>query len=134
MNICDPEIHEDIEYFRKFLFSELETEIKNRNLSDLKVDEVQLVLEPKLDEFGVMCCYYFVNSTARSLFWLDEWDGYDVFKDCKGILSPPHKGKLQRCLPWWDFRRTFEFIRACYPNTVLVCRIRESFFVRQWCS
>lgn len=94
VNICDEEIHEDIEYFRTFLFSELETEIKKRDLTEsLKVDKVQLVLEPKRDEFGVMCCYYFVNPPTRSLFWLDEWDGYEIFKDCRGILSSPHKGE-----------------------------------------
>ena len=78
------------------MISELKTEIKCRNLSEsLKVDEVQLVLEPKLDEGGVMCCYYFVNPPTRSLFWLDEWEGDEIFQECKGTLSSPHKGKFR---------------------------------------
>ena len=101
MDVCDEDILDDIEYFRTFLFSELESEIKKRNLSEhLKVDEVQLVLEPKLDDHGLMCCYYFVNPRTRSLFWLDEWEGYTIFKDCRGFLSLPHKGKLQAAGPW----------------------------------
>ena len=95
VNILCDEIHEDIEYSRTFLFSALETEIKKRDLSELKVDEVQLVLEPMLDERGVMVCYYFVNPRTRSLFWLDDWEGREIFKDCRGVLSYPHKGKLQ---------------------------------------
>ncbi|KAG8216853.1 hypothetical protein J3R82DRAFT_7116 [Butyriboletus roseoflavus] len=93
LDVCDEEIHRDIEYFRRFLFSELETEIENRNVSEyLKVDELQLVLEPKVDEEGVMCCYYFVNPRARSLFWLDEWDGRGIIGGCRGSLSLRHKG------------------------------------------
>ncbi|KAG8216854.1 hypothetical protein J3R82DRAFT_7117 [Butyriboletus roseoflavus] len=93
LNVRDEEIHTDVEYFRRFLFSELETEIMNRNLCEyLKVCEVQLVLEPKVDGEGVMCCYYFVNPRARSLFWLDKWDGDEIFEDCRGSLSLPHKG------------------------------------------
>lgn len=90
----------DIDYFRCFLFSELETEIENRNLSEyLQVDEVQLVLEPKVDKHGLMCCYYFVNPRARSVFWLDEWDGRGIIGDCKGSLSDRHKGKPQAAGP-----------------------------------
>ncbi|KAH0826608.1 hypothetical protein J3R83DRAFT_4972 [Lanmaoa asiatica] len=111
VNMCDGVIHDDIESFRTYLFSELETEIRNRNLSEfLKVDEVQLVLEPKLDELGLMCCYYFVNSRTRSLFWLNEWDGYEIFEDCRGILSPPHKGKLQATGPGGLIKQHFEFL------------------------
>ena len=95
MDVCDEEIRGDTEYFSKYLFSQLETEIENRNLSELNVDEVQLVLEPKLDERGlVTCCYYFVNPQTRKLFWLNEWKGDSIFKGSKGLLSLPHKGKL----------------------------------------
>ena len=90
--MCDSDVYGDIEYFRIFLFRELTAEIKNRNLSgSLNVGEVELVLEPKLDELGIICCYYFVNPPARSVFWLGEWE---VFQGCKGTLSTPHKGKL----------------------------------------
>ena len=121
MNICDEEIKGDIEYFRTFLFSELETEIKDRDLFEsLKVDEVQLVLEPKLVGSDVICCYYFVNPRTRSLFWLDEWDGYEIFKDCRGILSPPHKGKPQATSSGGLTKR-FESIRFGCPSRLLVC-------------
>ncbi|KAF8556016.1 hypothetical protein OG21DRAFT_1521338 [Imleria badia] len=70
VNICDEDIYNDIKYFRTFLFSLLKTEIKKRNPSDsLKLDEVQLVLEAKLD------------------------------KDCRGALLLLHKGRLQATGP-----------------------------------
>ena len=77
----------------------------NRNLSELlKVDEVQLVLEPTVDELDglVKCRYYFVHPRTRSLFWLDEWEGDSIFKDSKGMLSLPHKGKLPAPGPGGD--------------------------------
>ncbi|KAG9313443.1 hypothetical protein JVU11DRAFT_5765 [Chiua virens] len=110
VDICDPEIHEDIEYFRIFLFTELQAEIKNRNLSEsLDIDQVQLVLEPKVDDLGAMCCYYFVNPRTRCLFWLDEWEAYEVFKDCRGRLSVPHKGLAIQAQYWshWDLYPNF---------------------------
>lgn len=104
MDVRDQDIRDDIEYFRDYLYSELETETTNRNLSEcLKVDEVQLVLEPMVDELGsVACYYYFVNPRNRSIFWLNEWEGESIFKYSKGILSPPHKGKLQAAGPGGD--------------------------------
>ncbi|KAF9234258.1 hypothetical protein BU15DRAFT_65867 [Melanogaster broomeanus] len=48
VNIRNGDICEDIEYFRDFLFSELQDEIRNRDMSgSLDIDEVQLVMEPK---------------------------------------------------------------------------------------
>ncbi|KAG9313444.1 hypothetical protein JVU11DRAFT_5766 [Chiua virens] len=113
VDICDDEIHEDIEYFRTFLFTELQAEIKNRNFTEsLDINQVQLVLEPKQDETGLMCCYYFVNPRARSLFWLDEWEAYEIFKDCKGNLSTPHKGLAIQAQYWshWDLYPNFSKI------------------------
>ncbi|KAF9225844.1 hypothetical protein BS17DRAFT_729968 [Gyrodon lividus] len=105
VNICNEEILEDIEYFRDFLFAELKVEIEARGLSEsLKTDEVQLVLEPKADEMGVLCCYYFVNPGSRSLLWLDDWEGYEIFSDCRGALTLPHKGLGIQSHYWrhWD--------------------------------
>ncbi|KAF8438114.1 hypothetical protein L210DRAFT_866764 [Boletus edulis BED1] len=110
VNLCDEDIYADIEHFRTFLFSELKDEIKKGNLSEfLQVNEVQLVLEPKLDDKGLMCCYYFVNPRTRSLFWLDAWDGYEIFKDCRGDLSLPHKGLGVEAHYWshWDLYPNF---------------------------
>ncbi|KIJ05884.1 hypothetical protein PAXINDRAFT_103598 [Paxillus involutus ATCC 200175] len=54
VNMCNKDICEDIEDFKHFLFSELQDEIEKRGLSwSLKHDEVQLVLEPRVDECGV---------------------------------------------------------------------------------
>ncbi|KAF9237091.1 hypothetical protein BU15DRAFT_76324 [Melanogaster broomeanus] len=93
VDVYNEEIRADIEYFRDFLFSELRVEIVNRGLSEsLTIDDVQLVLEPKIDLEGIVCCYYFVNPRSRSLFWLDEWEGDEIFCDCRGALSLPHKG------------------------------------------
>ncbi|KIJ11205.1 hypothetical protein PAXINDRAFT_15928 [Paxillus involutus ATCC 200175] len=51
VNVCNEDICEDIEYFKGFLFSELQDEIEKGDLSgSLKHDEVQLVLEPRVDE------------------------------------------------------------------------------------
>ncbi|KAF9237365.1 hypothetical protein BU15DRAFT_48882, partial [Melanogaster broomeanus] len=103
VNICNEEIFGDIEYFRDFLFSELQGEIHNRNLSgSLNIDEVQLVVEPKGDHQGVICCYYFVNPSSRSLFWLDDWQGDEIFRDCRGSrLRYPSYQKLMYALSCW---------------------------------
>ena len=85
----------DVEYFSEFLWAELQYEIKNMNLEDpFDFNQVQLVLEPRADNDGVICCYYFVNPAGRSLFWLDEWkDASGLFNACKGVDSLSHKGK-----------------------------------------
>jgi len=133
VNILCDEIHEDIEYSRTFLFSALETEIKKRDLSELKVDEVQLVLEPMLDERGVMVCYYFVNPRTRSLFWLDDWEGREIFKDCRGVLSYPHKGLAIQAHYWrhWDLYPNFcevtQELKDEVMDTILHATCGESF-------
>ncbi|KAF9223223.1 hypothetical protein BS17DRAFT_781512 [Gyrodon lividus] len=105
VNICKEDVLKDVEGFKDLLFAELHNEIESRKLSEsLNVDEVHLVLEPKTDDVGVMCCYYFVNPRSRTLFWLDDWDGYEIFSDCKGVLSVPHKGLGVQSHYWkhWD--------------------------------
>lgn len=101
MDICDEDIYADIECFRKFLISELRNECVKGNLPGHLVDEVQLVLEPKSDQVGVICCYYFVSASNRSLFWLDEWDGTEILSSCRGDLSLRHKGKYGT-VTWGD--------------------------------
>ncbi|KAF8842886.1 hypothetical protein BDN67DRAFT_925280 [Paxillus ammoniavirescens] len=108
-------ILEDIEYFRRFLFSELRDEIEKRDLSmSLNCDELQLVLEPMLDGDDLLCGYYFVNPGRRSLFWLDDWDGEEIFRDCRGDLSLHHKGLAIQSHYWrhWDL----------FPN---LCKITQ---------
>ena len=128
--MCDEDIQRDIEYYRTYLFSQLEIEIRKRNLAEsLQVDEVQLVLEPKNNGGSLVCCYYFVSPRTRSLFWLDTWEAESIFKDCRGILSPSHKGKFQAAGPGTLIER-FESIRFSYPSRLLVCHIRELCAVR----
>ena len=94
MDVCQPEIRDDIEYFRTFLISELQKECEVRGIPDHLVHEAQLVLEPKVDKDGaLLCCYYFASAEHRSLFWLDGWDGSSIFSDCEGNLSLRHKGR-----------------------------------------
>ena len=93
MDVCQPEIRDDIEYFRTFLISELQKECEVRGIPDHLVHEAQLVLEPKTDKDGVLCCYYFASAKYRSLFWLDEWDGSSIFSNHRGNLSLRHKGR-----------------------------------------
>ncbi|KIJ61555.1 hypothetical protein HYDPIDRAFT_96423, partial [Hydnomerulius pinastri MD-312] len=115
VNICDEDIFEDIEYYRDFLIKELSELIEMRNLSEsLDINEVQLVLEPQADDFGIVCHYYFVNPRSRTLFWTDEWDGECIFTDCRGILSAPHKGLAIQSHYWkhWDL----------FPN---LCKVTE---------
>ncbi|KAG9313442.1 hypothetical protein JVU11DRAFT_5764 [Chiua virens] len=115
VNICNAEIQEDVEYFRTFLFSELQAEIRKLNLSELlNIDEVQLVLEPRSNGIVVDCHYYFANPRTRSLFWLNGWEATDIFKGRRGNLSIPHKGLAIREQYWrhWNL----------YPN---FCEITE---------
>lgn len=100
MNIYDEEILVDVEYYNDFLWAELRYEVRERNISSLNLDTVQLVLEPRADNGSVLCCYYFVNPASRSLFWLEEWDASasSVFNACRGVDTLPHKGETR--LQW----------------------------------
>lgn len=95
MDIHDTDILNDIECFREFLWDRLHTEVERLGLVDsLKLDDVQLVLEPRVDDEGVLCCYYFANPAARALFWLDSWEAPGVLNSCLGVETVSHKGNL----------------------------------------
>lgn len=100
VNVIDVDIRRDVEYFSTILWGELSHEKEERQLQDLKLEEVQLVVEPRSDENGVLCCYYFVDCANRSLFWLDEWDAHDVFSPCKGVDTLSHKGLAVEAHYW----------------------------------
>lgn len=109
VDVNDEDIRGDVEYFSSFLWGELRHEVGERSLQDsLNLDEVQLVVEPRSDENGVLCCYYFVDPTNRSLFWLDEWEAHDVFSACKGVNTLSHKGLAIQAHYWghWDLYPT----------------------------
>jgi hypothetical protein len=90
MNICEPDICEDIEYYMNTLLDELRRTIEEGNLA-LNMEQVDLVVEPKT--FGgdsVICCYYFANHRDRCLFWLDDFNPRDIISECKGVQSLSH--------------------------------------------
>ncbi|KAG1862805.1 hypothetical protein DFJ58DRAFT_725284 [Suillus subalutaceus] len=89
MNVCEPDICDDIEYFMQYLLGELEQTIGEGGLSLMK--EVDLVVEPKcFDGESVVCCYYFANHRDRCLFWLDDFNPEHIISECKGIRSSSH--------------------------------------------
>jgi len=94
VDIHNEEILADVENFNKSLWGELRYEVNKKNLSSLNLDEVELVLEPRRDDYGVLLCgYYFVNPASRSLFWLDGWTASQVFESCRGVDTLSHKGE-----------------------------------------
>ncbi|KAG1869998.1 hypothetical protein F4604DRAFT_876837 [Suillus subluteus] len=104
MNVCEPDICDDIEYFMQYLLDELEQAIGEGGLSLMK--EVDLVVEPKcFDGESVVCCYYFANHRDRCLFWLDDFNPEHIISECKGIRSSSHLWFAIEAQYWrhWDY-------------------------------
>ncbi|KAI6116134.1 hypothetical protein F5141DRAFT_648567 [Pisolithus sp. B1] len=110
VNVVDEDVRKDVEYFSTFLWSELNHEIgvEVGRFPDFNLEKVRLVVEPRSDENGVLCCYYFVDHANRSLFWLDEWDAPGVFSACKGVETLSHRGLAIQAHYWghWDLYPT----------------------------
>ncbi|KAH7909165.1 hypothetical protein BJ138DRAFT_1200448 [Hygrophoropsis aurantiaca] len=121
VDICDPEILQDIEDFADTLHESLRLFIAEKALS-LNLDEVELVLEPTEDEFGTLCCYYFVNHRARCLFWLQDYDADVILIDCKGVTSLSHKRFAIEAQYWkhWDY-----FPNMCPLTQKIVDELRD---------
>lgn len=105
MNICEPDICDDIEYYMQYLLGELQRTIEEGNLT-LNMEQVDLVVEPKT--FGgdlVICCYYFANHRDRCLFWLDDFNPKDIISECKGVQSLSHIRLAIEAQYWrhWDY-------------------------------
>ncbi|KAG1763483.1 hypothetical protein EDD22DRAFT_501793 [Suillus occidentalis] len=105
MNICEPDICDDIEYYKQYLLDELRRTIEEGNLT-LNMEQVDLVVEPKT--FGgdlVICCYYFANHRDRCLFWLDDFNPKDIISECKGVQSLSHIRLAIEAQYWrhWDY-------------------------------
>lgn len=83
----------DIEQFQRTLYDELRRAIFDRMI-DLELDDVELVLEPRADDYGVLCSYYFVHRRKRCLFWLEVFDARSILGDCKGVKALSHKRSL----------------------------------------
>lgn len=74
----------------RYLLEELQRVVDDGNL-DLDIQQVDLVLEPKVsDGDSIVCCYYFANHRDRCLFWFDDFNAKDVLKDCIGVRSLSH--------------------------------------------
>lgn len=56
--------------------------------------DVDLVLE--LTDVGnpITSGYYFVHHENKCLFWLQEFDGTAIFRECGGVTKIPHKRQL----------------------------------------
>jgi len=94
MNICDKEICDDIEYYMEYLLEELGRVVNDEKL-ELDMQQVDLVIEPKVfDNDSVVCCYYFANHRDRCLFWLDDYDARKILFDCSGVESLSHIRRL----------------------------------------
>ncbi|KIJ61590.1 hypothetical protein HYDPIDRAFT_31195 [Hydnomerulius pinastri MD-312] len=105
VDICDHTIFADIEQFQSFLYGELRQAIADQRVN-LELEDVELVLEPKADDYGVLCSYYFVHSRKRCLFWLEEFDARSMLGDCKGVAALSHK-KLAVEAQYWKHRDLF---------------------------
>ncbi|KAF8842900.1 hypothetical protein BDN67DRAFT_1009364 [Paxillus ammoniavirescens] len=90
VDICHQAIITDIELFQTSLFGELQRAISDQRVN-LDLEDVELVLEPKADDYGVLCSYYFVHRHKRCLFWLEEFDARSILGDCKGVAALSHK-------------------------------------------
>ncbi|KAF9234246.1 hypothetical protein BU15DRAFT_10126, partial [Melanogaster broomeanus] len=105
VDICDQTIATDIELLQSSLFGELRQAIVDQRVN-LDLEDVELVLEPKADDYGVLCSYYFVHRRKRCLFWLEEFEARSILGDCKGIAALSHK-KLAVEAQYWKHRDLF---------------------------
>ncbi|KIJ11197.1 hypothetical protein PAXINDRAFT_101770 [Paxillus involutus ATCC 200175] len=105
VDICHQAIITDIELFQTSLFGELQRAISDQRVN-LDLEDVELVLEPKADDYGVLCSYYFVHRHKRCLFWLEEFDARSMLGDCKGVAALSHK-KLAVEAQYWKHRDLF---------------------------
>lgn len=121
VDICNVTVLADIEQFQNTLYRELHRAIEAQ-LVNLDLEDVELVLEPRADDVGVLCSYYFVHRQKRCLFWLEEFDAYNVLGECKGVGALSHKS-----LCHWRAccAVVYTHDRACHRGTVLVCDLNK---------
>jgi hypothetical protein len=92
VDICNPDIFEDVEYYTRYLWYVLQQTLKDGNLV-LDMGLVDLVVEPKATmNDSVVCCYYFVNHRGRCLFWLNDFNPEEIISECKGVKTLSHIG------------------------------------------
>ncbi|KAL4079563.1 hypothetical protein J3A83DRAFT_4368328 [Scleroderma citrinum] len=105
VDVCNGTVLADIEQFRNTLYDELRQAILDGSI-DVELNDVELVLEPRADDYGVLCSYYFVHRSKRCLFWLEVFDARSILGDCKGIKTLSHK-RLAVEAQYWKHRDLF---------------------------
>ncbi|KAH7909163.1 hypothetical protein BJ138DRAFT_1102917 [Hygrophoropsis aurantiaca] len=121
VDICDPEILHDIQGFSNTLHESLRLFVIEKDLN-VELNKIELVLEPTEDEFGTICCYYFINHRARCLFWLQDYDAEIILTGTKGLTSLSHKRFAIEAEYWWAqirFRKHWDH----FPN---FCRLTQN--------
>ncbi|KAH7886921.1 hypothetical protein F5I97DRAFT_1829428 [Phlebopus sp. FC_14] len=87
------------------LYGELRQAIVDGRVN-LNLEDVELVLEPRADDHGVLCSYYFAHRRKRCLFWLEDFDARSMLGDCKGVAALSHK-RLAVEAQYWKHRDLF---------------------------
>ncbi|KAG6330528.1 hypothetical protein ID866_8561 [Astraeus odoratus] len=105
VDVCNATVLADIEQFQHTLYDDLRRAILDGRVN-VELDDVELVLEPRADDYGVLCSYYFVHGPKRCLFWLEEFDARGVLGDCKGVSALSHK-RLAIEAQYWKHRDLF---------------------------
>lgn len=121
VDICNATVLADIEHFQHTLYGELRQAIQE-GMVDLQLQDVELVLEPRSDDYGVLCSYYFVHRFKRCLFWLEVFDARGVLGDCKGVHALSHK-KLAIEAQYWKHRDLFPVLGKVTKD--LVCEVKD---------
>ncbi|KAG2125062.1 hypothetical protein DEU56DRAFT_587768 [Suillus clintonianus] len=122
MNICNPEICDDIEYYMHYLLHVLQQIIESGNIV-LDIKEVDLVIEPKVFDGGsVGCCYYFANHLGRCLFWLHDFNPEIIISEHKAVESLSHIRLAIQAQYWkhWDY-----FPNLCPITQYLVDELKD---------
>ncbi|KAG2035471.1 hypothetical protein BDR03DRAFT_962333 [Suillus americanus] len=87
-----------------YLLDQLQQTIEKGDIS-LDMRQVDLVIELKIRDDSVICCYYFANHRDRCLFWLDDFNPKNIISECKGVQSPSHIWFAIEAQYWkhWDY-------------------------------
>lgn len=71
-------------------------ELAQTKSMNLEADDIELVVQlaqTEAEGAQVSCCYYFVDHTARTLFWLHDRDqatDNNIFSGLQGVTDPSH--------------------------------------------
>jgi len=60
--------------------------------------ETVLELLPAYSDGEILCGYYFVDHTSRSLFWPVDFEADFLLREVKGVTSLTHISKYMQCI------------------------------------